>query len=227
MNSSCHKALFALLNVFLLCSLASAQTYLNAQMPWHPVVVDSQGKVLSWYHPEKNLGYDQFVRLDWDFLEHKVPIDTVTGVKVYLTAPIFDGKTLQGISWQVNPPSTFSHQMDALLGWFPYSGDGEAIGVIREMVDYEMAHGLTPADWDWASVPFPTSCVGDKQYGHCLQDKPGDFYGGIEFDKIGELGLSHVQMYEVTSDSKYLDAGVKCADALAKHVRPSDATHTT
>src|ERR1700691_1432688 len=87
---------------------AGAQTYLNAQMPWHEVVLDSQGRVVSWYHPEKNLGYDQFLRLDWDFLEHKIPIDTATGVKVYLTAPIFDGTTLQGISWQTNPASTFA-----------------------------------------------------------------------------------------------------------------------
>src|SRR5882672_5705246 len=79
---------------------ANAQVYLNAQMPWHPAVLDSQGRVLAWYHPEKNLGYGEFLRLDWDFLEHKVPIDSQTGVKVYLTAPIFDGKTLQGISWQ-------------------------------------------------------------------------------------------------------------------------------
>ena len=50
-----------------------AQDYLNAQLPWHKAVLDSQGRVLAWYHPEKNLGYDKFLRLDWDFLEHKVP----------------------------------------------------------------------------------------------------------------------------------------------------------
>ena len=63
-----------------------APVYLNAQMPWHPVVLDAKGKVLAWYHPEKNLGYDQFLHLDWDFLEHKVPTDARTEVKVYLTA---------------------------------------------------------------------------------------------------------------------------------------------
>jgi hypothetical protein len=29
------------------------QVYLNAEMPWHPAVLDAQGKVLAWYHPEK------------------------------------------------------------------------------------------------------------------------------------------------------------------------------
>src|ERR1700749_2873312 len=76
--------------ILLLSACASAgaqqaQTYLNAQMPWHPANLDAQGKVLAWYQPEHNLGYDQFLRLDWGFLEHKVPVDTVTNVKVYLT----------------------------------------------------------------------------------------------------------------------------------------------
>src|ERR1700722_4785343 len=88
--------------------LAMADGYLNAQLPWHPAVLDSQGRVLAWYHPEQNLGYDQFLRLDWDFLEHKVPLDTTTGVKVYLTAPIFESTSLQGISWQHNPASTYA-----------------------------------------------------------------------------------------------------------------------
>jgi hypothetical protein len=207
---------------------ASAQdeVYLNAQMPWHPAKLDSQGKVLAWYQPDQNLGYDQFLRLDWGFLEHKVPIDTVTDVKVYLTAPIFDGTTLQGISWQHNPPSTYAHLMDSLVGWYAYSGDSEAIGVMREMLDYQLAHGTTPADWNWAGVPFATSCLHDKDYGRCLRDLPLDHYGGLETDKIGEMGLAYVYFYELTGERKYLDAGIKCADQLAKHVRPGDATHT-
>ena len=64
---------------------------MNAQMPWHHAVQESQGKLLAWYHPDKNLGYDHVLHLTWDFLEHKVPIDTRkgTGLKVYLTFPIF------------------------------------------------------------------------------------------------------------------------------------------
>jgi hypothetical protein len=219
------------LNVALLMSYADASespqepVYLNGQLPWHPAVLDAQGKVLAWYHPEKNLGYDQFLRLDWDFLEHKVPIDARTGVKVYLTASVF-GDSLQGDYWEHNPASTFAHQMDALLGWYPYSGDKEAIEVLRIMLDYQLAHGTTPADWDWAEIPFSTSCLAHKEYGHCLAGLPRDLYGGTETDKIGELGLSYVQFYELTGERKYLEAGIKCATQLAKHIRPGDATHT-
>jgi len=212
--------------LFLAVAPTVAQTYLNAQMPWHEVVLDSQGRVLAWYHPEKHLGYDQFLRLGWDFLEHKVPIDTTTGVKVYLTASMFDATTLQGINWQTNPSSTFAHFTDLLLGWYPYSGDSESIGVLREMLDYQLSHGLTPADWEWAGVPFATGCLHDKEYGRCIQDMPNGFYGGIETDKVGELGLSFIEFYELTGERKYLEEGIKCANQLAKHVRAGDAFHT-
>jgi len=97
---------------------------------------------------------------------------------------------------------------------------------MREMLDYQLAHGTTPADWEWANVPFATSCLDDKEYGRCIQDMPREFYGGIETDKIGELGLGYVLFYELTGERKYLDAGIHCADQLAKHIRPGDATHT-
>ena len=55
---------------------------------------------------------------------------------------------------------------------------------------------------------------------------PRSFYGGIETDKLGELGIGYVLFYEFTGEKKYLAAGIKCADALAKHIRPGDETHT-
>ena len=150
-------------------------------------------------------------RLAWDFIEHKVPNDPTTGLKVYLINAVFDGKTLQGWNWQGNPASLFGQFVDSLVGWYPYSGDEEAVQVVRSMLDYQLAHGTTPADWDWAGVPFPTSCKNEPEYGHCIQDVPRDFYGGIETDKIGELGIGYVLFYEMTGERKYLEAGIKCA----------------
>jgi len=205
---------------------AEPPVFLNAQLPWHPAVLDAQGKVLAWYEPEMNRGYDRFLRLAWDFLEHRVPVDPRTGTRVYLTYSRFDGATLAGTGWQHNPPSTYAHMMDALLGWYPYSGDREAIDVVRGMLDYQLAHGTTPADWEWPGVPFATACFADREYGRCLRDLPVDYYGGIEPDKVGELGLSYVQFYELSGERQYLQAGLRCADALARHVRPGNATHT-
>ena len=62
------------------------QEYVSAQLPWHAPVLDAHGKLLAWYEPDKNRGYDKVLRLGWDFIEHKVPNDarTGTGLKIYL-----------------------------------------------------------------------------------------------------------------------------------------------
>ncbi|MDR3717204.1 MAG: hypothetical protein P4K98_00280 [Bryobacteraceae bacterium] len=202
--------------------------HVNAQLIWYAPVVDAQSKLLAWHEPGKNLGWDKVLRLGWDFLEHKVPRDTRygTGLPVYLINSVFDGETLQGEYWQHNPAMVYAAMVDSLAGWYPYSGDAEAIALVRVMLDHQLAHGTTPPDWTWAGVPFATSCGKTADYGRCIQDMPRSFYGGTESDKVGELGTGYVLFYEMTGERKYLDAGLQCAVALAHHVQAGDAGHT-
>ncbi|HET7216340.1 MAG TPA: hypothetical protein VFL79_22320 [Terriglobia bacterium] len=223
----CFVKLFAAVCFMVLAAGAlRAQGFVNAQLPWHKAVLDSQGKLLPWYHPEENRGYDKVLHLGWDFLEHKVPDDPKTGLKIYLINSVFDGKTLLGMYWQNNPAMVYGSMVDSLAAWYPYSGDEQAQAVVRQMLDYQLAHGTTPADWKWPDVPFATACGNDADYGHCIQNMPHEFYGGIETDKLGELGIGYVLFYEMTGDQKYLEAGIHCADALAGHIRPGDDEHT-
>lgn len=208
------------------CAAFAEHNYVNSELPWHDAVLDSQGKLLAWYHPEQNLGYDKVLRLGWDYLEHKVPNDPKTGLKVYLVNAVFDAKTSLGTNWQGNPASTFGQFVDSVVAWYPYSGDEEAIAVVRSMLDHQIAHGTTPADWAWPKVPFATTRKNDPEYGRAIRGMPVDFYGGIETDKVGELGIGYVLFYELTGDKKYLDAGIACADALAAHIRSGDESHT-
>ncbi len=120
----------------------------------------------------------------------------------------------------------FASFVDSLVGWYPYSGDEESVKVVREMLDHQLAHGTTPADWEWPGVPFATNCDDEPDYGRCIQDMPREFYGGIETDKVGELGTGYALFYQLTGERKYLDAAIRCAQALAKHVRIGDAEHT-
>ena len=204
----------------------NAQNYVNSELPWHDAVLDSGSKLLAWHGAEKNLGYDHVLHLAWDYMEHKAVTDPRNGLKVYLINSTFDAKTGLGGYWQHNPASTYGQFVDSLVTWYPYSGDKEAEGVVRTMLDYQLAHGTTPANWEWSSVPYATSCSSDLDYGKCLQDVPRNYYGGIETDKLGELGIGYVLFYEFTGEKKYLTAGIQCADALAKHIRPGDETHT-
>lgn len=208
--------------------LAEEPKFVNAQLPYHQAVLDREGKLLAWYEPEKHRGYDRVLRLGWDFIEHGVPLDTRhnTGLKIYLINSVFNSDTLQGTNWQHNPAMVYAAFVDSLIGWYPYSGDDEAIRTVREMLDYQLARGTTPADWNWPSVPFATSCDDQPEYGHCIRNMPNEFYGGLETDKVGELGVGYVLFYEMTSDRKYLEAALHCADALAHHVRTGDDDHT-
>src|SRR5579864_4484202 len=206
----------------------AAQPYVNAQLPWHPPVLDAQGRLLAWYEPQKNLGYDKVLKLGWDFIEHKVPNDTRhhTGLKIYLINSVFDDQTLQGANWQHDAAVVFGTFVDSLAGWYPYSGDEESVSTVRSMLDHALAHGTTPADWKWPGVPFATNCDDEPDFGRCIQDMPHEFYGGIETDKIGELGIGYALFYEMTGERKYLEAAVRAAGALAKYVRAGDAEHT-
>jgi hypothetical protein len=218
----------AVLQASVNAGLLSAQDRVNAQLPWHQPVLDSGGKLLAWYQPEKSRGYDKVLHLGWDFIEHKVPRDTrhKTGLKIYLINAVYSDSTLQGFNWQHDPAMVFGSFVDSLGAWYPYSGDEEAIAAVREMLDHMLAHGTTPAGWEWPEVPFATNCDDQPDYGHCIQDMPRSFYGGIETDKLGELGIGYTLFYEMTGERKYLDAAVRCGQALAKHVRAGDAEHT-
>jgi hypothetical protein len=218
--------LCAVLASSLMSAAGAEPQYVNSELPWHDAVLDSQGKLLAWYHPEKNQGYDKVLHLAWDFIEHKVPNDATSGLKVYLVNAVFDARTRQGTNWQGNPASTFGQFVESAVAWYPYSGDPEAIAVVRSMLDYQLAHGTSPADWSWPKVPFPTNLKNDPEYGRGIRGMPTDFFGGIETDKVGELGIGYVLFYELTGDRKYLDAGIACADALAAHFRPGDESHT-
>jgi hypothetical protein len=214
--------------LWLPAAASTEDVYVNAQVPWHPVVLDTRGKLLAWYQPERNLGYDHVLRLGWEFIEHEVPRDTVhgTGLKIYLINSVYDAKTLQGVYWQHNPAMVYAAFVDSLAGWYAYSEDGESVQAVGEMLDYQLAHGTTPSDWEWPNVPFATSCGDSPDYGSCIENMPHEFHGGIETDKVGELGTGYALFYKMTGDRRYLDAAIRCAQALARHVRPGDADHT-
>lgn len=192
---------------------------LHRLLPWHRAVRDGQGRLLPWYRPAAGLGYDRVLRLGWNFIEHR-------SRDVQLRYAVFDGASLRGIYWQHNPAFVNAGLVDSVVAWYPYSGDRGAVAAVRRMLDYQLAHGTTPAGWSWSHVPFATACAGARTYGRCLAGMPRSFYGGIEPDKVGLLGRAYLHFYELTGQRRYLAAALRAADALARHVRAGDATRT-
>jgi hypothetical protein len=191
---------------------------LHRLLPWHTAVRDADGRLLAWYRPNAGLGYDHVLRLGWNFIEHRAR-------KGYLKYAVFDGGSVRGIYWQHNPAFLNAAFVDSAVAWYAYSGDRRAVAAVREMLDYHLAHGTTPAGWAWPRVPFATGCAGETTYGRCLAGLPRRFYGGTEPDKVGLLGRGYLLFYELTGERRYLRAAIHAADALARHVRAGDAAH--
>ena len=211
--------------------------YPNNLLTWHEAVVDSQGKLLAWYHPEQRQGYAHVLKLAWDFLENEVPVDPQTGRKVYLVSWTFDDKTFQvgRDGMRVNhTASLYGQFVDSVVLYYPFSGDREAIRVVGEMLDFMLAHATTPDDGAWPNVPYTTTCSEGDEVSPCVPvggpSGPDADYsggrGGIAPDKVGELGTGYILFYQLTGDTRYRDAAIACANALARHVRAGDADHT-
>jgi hypothetical protein len=201
------------------------------------VVLDDQGKLLSWSSPQDR-AYDHVVGLAWDFIENKVPVES-NGLRLYLVHSTFDPATLRGTDWPHHPAGLYAMFADSALAYYAYSGDQTALDRVREMLDYQLAHGTTPASWDWASVPYSSSDPGATEYfgaddvKYCEKLRPGagacgrgDGHFVIQPDKVGELGLGYLKFYELTGEASYRDAALACASALARHVRAGDLTHS-
>ena len=201
------------------------------------VVLDKDGRLLSWVQPQ-SAAYATIVRLAWEQLLTGFPTES-NGLPTWLSYCCFDAKTLRGTEWPHNPACVYAGLTDAAAAYCAYSGDRRVIDFIRRILDYHLANGTTPADrgWAWPSVPYASADHGDVRYrgAHDFryagpQDPPklgrGDGYGVIEPDKVAELGNAYLTAWQLTSDLRYGDAALACARALAAHVRAGDQDHS-
>jgi hypothetical protein len=194
----------------------------------HPLRVDGRKRLLSWSHAPSP--YAQVAGLAWHALETKFPVQD-NGVPTYLAWSRFDPVTFEGVSWPHNPAGLYAMLGESAVLWYAFSGDYEAIRLVRRALDYQLEHGMTPSDWQWARVPYASAGAGDVDYSGaddawCDYCGRGDGIGVIEPDKVGELGFGYLQFYELTGETRYRDAAIACANALAAHVRAGDDEHS-
>ncbi|HLV87645.1 MAG TPA: hypothetical protein VKV39_11745 [Candidatus Sulfotelmatobacter sp.] len=191
----------------------------------HTVILDRDGKLVSWVQPQDK-AYDHVVYLAWNFLLNKVHVEP-NGLKSYYTYCCIDGNTMKGGSWPHNPAGLFAMLADSGAAYYAYSGDRKIVDLVKGVLDYQIAHGTTPASWKWGDMPYASADHGATEYRGAHESnydnkRPGrgDGVGGIEPDKSAELGAGYLKFYELTGDSRYRDAAIKIADTLAKDVRP-------
>jgi hypothetical protein len=190
----------------------------------HPAQLDAQGKLLPWPVPD-NTGYSysshfltQWTIL-WDqYNRQRLPY--------FYCCFDFDRTTfeLQPDPHWVNSTGYLRAMMQGFMErLYPYTGDPRTLTFLQSFVDYELENGLTPEGYAWSLVPYASANPGAKRYTGWSQLGAEDF---IEPHVIGEDGYGYLRLYEMTGNTKYLRAAIRCADALVKNFKPGDEANS-
>jgi hypothetical protein len=200
----------------------------RATLGGHAVKLDPSGRLLSWVSEESP--YASVAERAWRALETRFPVQD-NGLETWLAHSRFDPETHAGVNWPHNPAGLYAMLTDSAVLWYAFSGDRAALDLACKALDHQIEHGSTPADWDWARVPYASADPGATEYGGaddgwCDFCGRGDGVGVIEPDKVGELGFAYMQAFEAIGAARYKQAAIACADALVKHARPGDAVRS-
>ena len=193
----------------------------------HVAQKDGSGRLLPWYSPDApGESYAHVASLAAEFIK-QAPVYEPLQLPMYFVTCCFhedeNGKFIAE-NWMHNPACVWAGLVQGLvLNYYPFSGDDEVVNIVHSMLDYQLEHGTTPADWPWPNVPYASADPFETEYqgaGRWEKDgMRGDGLHGIEPDKVGELGIAYLKFYQVTLEDRFLNAAIDCAEALATHVR--------
>jgi len=185
----------------------------------HPVQLDAQGKLLPWPVPEDTgYSYSSHVLTQWTILW-----DQYNRQRLPYFYCCFD---FDRTSYEIFPDPHWANSTGYLRAMmqgfierlYPYTGDPRMLTFLQSFVDYELENGLTPEGYAWSQVPYASANPGAKRY--TGWSPLGEDY--IEPHVVGEDGYGYLKFYEMTGNTKYLRAAIRCADALAKNYKPGD-----
>ena len=188
-----------------------------------PVQLDSGRKLLPWPMPDNTgYSYSSHFLTQWTFL-----LDQYNRQRYHYFHCCFD---FDRATYEMQPDWHWANStayLRAMLEGFierlyPYTGDPNTIAFLQDFIDYELENGLTPEGYAWAGVPYASANPGDHRY-------TGWSYHGedyIEPHVVGEDGYAYLRFYEMTGNTKYLRAAIRCADALAKNYKAGDAQNS-
>jgi len=184
-----------------------------------PVALDAQHKLLPWPMPD-DTGYSYSSHLlsqwaiVWDqFNRQRLP---------YFYCCFDFDRTTYELSPDPNWVNSTGYLRAMMQGFierlYPYTGDPHTLEFLQNFVDYELENGTTPENYVWAQVPYPSANPGSRRYTG-WSNHGQDF---VEPHVVGEDGYAYLRLYEMTGNSKYLRAAIRCAAALVKNFKPGD-----
>jgi hypothetical protein len=187
---------------------------LSDTIQYHPVrICKSDGTILPWFSANRGESYDTVIKLVWNFWKN-MEVDS-NGLKYYMNhqvwKPEHDMRGLGGDQFNM-----------ALSSWallYAYTGFPEIIEDMRYIADNYLERSLSAPEDKWPYIPYPynTDLHSGRYDGDMRNGK-----GITQPDKAGSFGLELVNLYRITNDRKYLDAAIRIAETLAKHIQPGN-----
>ena len=213
--------------IFLVCtSIVAAQqqwpvtsTVNEPAIAGRAVQLDAQGKLLPWPMAEDTgYSYSSHFLSQWTILWDQYNRQRLP---YFFCCFDFDRTTYEvfpELHW-VNSTGYLRAMMQGFMErLYAYTGDPRTLEFLQNFVDYELENGLTPESYSWSQVPYPSANPGARRYTG-WSSHGEDF---IEPHVVGEDGYAYLRLYEMTGNTKYLRAAIRCAEALAKHFKAGD-----
>ncbi len=186
----------------------------------HLNIADST--ILPWYSPDPGRSFDFVINRVWDFWNNMRKDKNV--LPYYMNHQVWrsDFNDRRGIGGD-----QFSMALSSWNLYYDYSGNEEVKEEMKFIADYYLTHSMSPANAAWPDLPYPYNTLIYSG----LYD--GDMVIGKGFtqpDKAGSFGLELVKLYKITNtvtypnitDKVYLDAAVKIANTLGRHIKSGD-----
>lgn len=189
----------------------------------HPVQLDANGKLLPWPMADDiGYSYSSYLLSQWAVLWDQYNRQRLP---YFYCCFDYDRTTFElapDRHW-VNSTAYLRAMMEGFIErLYAYTGNPRTLIFLESLADYELEHGLTPENYAWSQVPYTSANPGAARYSGWSNH--GEDY--LEPHVVGEDGFAYLRLYELTGNTKYLRAAIRCADALVKNLRSGDESHS-
>jgi len=196
----------------------------------HPVVLDDKSKIIPWTKPQSK-AYDHFLHQRWNFIKYNVP--NSPGPEPRSSYPQYyfycayreKNGTLEPDQWMNDLGEKIPNWFESARLYYAYTGDSTVMTIVRNMVDYTLEHGISPAHFSWPNFPYTSTNAGDTEFRGFTSAKRFSLHE-IQVDHAGEMGLTYYRLYLYTGNEKYKKAAVDIANTLASKVKVGSATQS-
>jgi len=196
----------------------------------HTVVLDSQNKIVPWSEPADK-AYDHFLRLRWNFIKTLVPNcpgppPRSSYPQYYFYCAFWDqnGK-LEPDTWMNDVAEKIPNWFESARLYYAYTGDSSVMSIVKQLMDYTLAHGTSPSTYAWPNFPYTNSNAGDMDFRGFTSAKRFALNETL-VGYAGDMGMVYYRMYLYSGDEKYLTAALNVANLLARTARPGTATQS-